>query len=135
MVRDLSDLGWRFEPCEGFIEHVGGLWRREVEDRRQFAFVSAPMHANRNGVVHGGMLMTFADRAFGFTAREAGEARRSATISLSHQFTAPMDTGAVATLEPRLVRLTGQMAFLTGTILADGAPVMEAQGVWRIWRD
>ncbi|UMA64918.1 PaaI family thioesterase [Roseivivax marinus] len=134
MQNDLSADGWRFEPCEGFIEHVGGLWRREVESARQFAFIGVDCHMNRNGVVHGGMLMTFADRAFGFTAREAADALRSATVSLSHQFAAPMPIGAVATIEPRITRLTGQMAFLSGTVMADGVPVLEAHGVWKIWR-
>ena len=65
MSTSLENAGWYLEPDDGFIGHVGGLWRRNVAGVGQVAFIAQEIHANRNGVVHGGMLMTFVDRALG----------------------------------------------------------------------
>ncbi|MFC7705457.1 PaaI family thioesterase [Plastorhodobacter daqingensis] len=124
----LREEGWRHDPADGFIAHVGGLWRRGAS----FGLLATPHLVNRNGYVHGGMLMTFVDRAFGETSRVAAGAARGATVSLTHQFMAPMRIGSFAELDPKVVRLTGRMAFLEGTVICEGVPVVSAQGVWRL---
>lgn len=132
MHDDLLRAGWRHDPSEGLIAYLGGLWLREDGGLRRFGLLPAPHHANRNGMVHGGMLMTFVDRAFGMTARLTSGASRGATISLSTQFVAPLRIGAFATVEPRVVKLTGRMAFVEGTVFAEGEAILQAQGVWRL---
>ncbi|GGH45023.1 PaaI family thioesterase [Frigidibacter albus] len=131
-IDDLIADGWTHDPSEGLIAHLGGLWRREVGGRHQLGLWPEPMHANRNGVVHGGMLMTFVDRAFGMTARLVAGAPRGATISLSHQFVAPLQIGSFASVEPKIVKLTTRMAFVEGTVFAGDEPIVQAQGVWRL---
>ena len=134
--------GWTHDPMDGLLRHLGGLWVRRIEGQigghsagqTEFGFVATDIHANRNGVVHGGMLMTFIDRVFGQTARDAGQAQRGATINLNVSFLAPMQLGSFATLCPRVTRVTGRMAFVEGTVLCDGAALATAQGVWRISR-
>ncbi|WP_427026193.1 PaaI family thioesterase (plasmid) [Aureimonas ureilytica] len=130
----LRRAGWTHDPSEGFIEFVGGLWLRESEGAREFGFIAAACHANRNGAVHGGMLMTFVDRAFGMTARLGAGAPRGATVSLSHQFMAPMQIGDFAFVAPRVVTLTPRMAFMDGTVMRGETPLLSAQGVWRLAR-
>lgn len=132
MKQKLVQDGWVHDPSEGLIAFLGGLWIRDVAGRRTFGLLPQPHHANRNGVVHGGMLMTFVDRAFGMTARLTSGAPRGATISLSHQFVAPLQIGSFATVEPKIVKLTTRMAFVEGTVMAGDEPVMQAQGVWRL---
>lgn len=132
MEHDLSNAGWILDPDDGFIGHVGGLWRRCVDDRTEFAFIAREIHANRNGVVHGGMLMTFTDRALGHTARVSSGAARGATISLNHQFLAPVKIGDLVVIAPEVTKMTSRMVFLSGTSTVAGAPVASAQGVWRV---
>ncbi len=132
MEQSLENAGWRLDPDDGFVGHVGGLLRRVVNGETQFAFIARDIHANRNGVVHGGMLMTFMDRALGQTARHATDAVRGATISLTHQFLAPVRIGDLVEMTPQVTRTTARMVFLTGTALVDDAPVVSAQGVWRV---
>lgn len=132
MDQVLENAGWRRATDDGFVGHVGGLWRREAAGVTQFAFVARAIHANRNGVVHGGMLMTFMDRALGQTARQTTGAARGATVSLTHQFLAPVRIGDLVEVTPQITRTTSRMVFLTGTALVDGAPVVSAQGVWRV---
>lgn len=132
MKHELENAGWRLDPDDGFIGHVGGLWRREVAGQTQLAFLATRIHANRNDVVHGGMLMTFVDRAMGQTARLATGARRGATISLNHQFLAPVLIGEFVQIEPQITKATTRLVFLTGTAFVGDAPVISAQGVWRM---
>jgi acyl-coenzyme A thioesterase PaaI-like protein len=132
MKRKLSEEGWVHAPSEGLIAYLGGLWIREAAGRREFGLLPERHHANRNGVVHGGMLMTFVDRAFGMTARLASGAKRGATISLSNQFVAPLQIGSFATVEPKIIKLTTRMAFVEGTVFAGSEPILQAQGVWRL---
>ena len=119
---------------DGLLQHLGGLWVRQREGTTEYGLLALEIHANRNGVVHGGMMMTFIDRAFGQSARIAGQARRGATINLNVSFLAPMPLGSFATLHPQITRVTGRMAFVEGTVLCDGAALASAQGVWRISR-
>nr|WP_281389649.1 PaaI family thioesterase [Pelagibacterium limicola] len=92
------------------------------------------MHANRGGVVHGGMLSAFVDRAFGQMARETSAVDRVVTISLTVQFMIPMPIGQFATIAPKIVRMTGRLAFVEGTLICDSEPIVSAQGVWRLIR-
>lgn len=126
--------GWIHDPSEGFIALLGGLWHREVDGVREIGLLAQPEHANRNGTVHGGMLMSFVDRAFGMTARLAAGAPRGATVSLNNQFLAPMHPGQFAWIAPRVVRMTLRLAFIEGTVICDDEPLVMSQGVWRIAR-
>lgn len=132
MDYDLETSGWHLDPDDGFVGHVGGLWRRDVAGQPQFAFIARDFHANRNGVVHGGMLMTFMDRALGQTARSTTGAARGATVSLTHQFLAPVGIGDLVELTPKVTRATARMVFMTGTAFVADAPVLSGQGVWRV---
>lgn len=126
--------GWTHDPMDGLLQHLGGLWVRQVAGTTEYGLLALDIHANRNGVVHGGMMMTFIDRAFGQTARLAGQAVRGATINLNVSFLQPMALGSFATLHPRVSRVTGRMAFVEGTVLCGGEALASAQGVWRISR-
>ncbi|WP_114966112.1 PaaI family thioesterase [Alkalilacustris brevis] len=132
MEQELEKAGWRLEADDGFVGHVGGLWRREVSGQTQIAFVARALHANRNRVVHGGMLMTFMDRALGQTARLATGAVRGATVSLTHQFLAPVRIGDLVEVTPQITKATSRMVFMTGTAFVGDVPVVSAQGVWRV---
>ena len=134
LQQKLRDAGWLYDPADGFITLVGGLWRRQHGEGLEFGFIAGQDHANRNGMVHGGMLMTFVDRAFGMSSRLASGAPRAATISLNHQFMAPMQIGEFARVVPNVVKLTTRMAFVEGTVMRDDTALMGAQGVWRLAR-
>lgn len=134
MENELLAENWMLDPMDGFLHHVGGLWVRQIDGRDEFGFLARDIHANRNGVVHGGMLMTFIDRAFGQVARLRAGAPRGATVNLSVNFTAPMQLGQFAALVPKVTHMTARMAFMEGAVLCEGQVVASAQGVWRLAR-
>ena len=132
MEHDLVKAGWSLEPDDGFIGHVGGLWHRTLDGQPQFAFVALPIHANRNGWVHGGMLMTLMDRGLGQTARLSAGAVRGATISLNHQFLAPVKIGDFVEMTPCVTKMSSRMVFMSAIASVADNPVLSAQGVWRV---
>jgi acyl-coenzyme A thioesterase PaaI-like protein len=134
MEKELLAQNWILDPMDGFLHHVGGLWVRKAGGQDEFGFLARDIHANRNGVVHGGMLMTFIDRAFGQVARLRAEAPRGATVNLSVNFAAPMQLHQFARLTPKVTHLTGRMAFMEGTVFCDDTVIASAQGVWRLAR-
>jgi hypothetical protein len=58
----LKASGWTVVETSGFLNLVGPLWQRLVNDVHEYAIVAQDKHHNRRGLVQGGLLMTFADR-------------------------------------------------------------------------
>jgi len=70
-------------PDGPFAEVLGPLYIRE--DGAGFAFRATGLHCNARGVVHGGMLMTFADQTLGLTVQRALDRVRSRNPELRRQ--------------------------------------------------
>lgn len=133
MNTDIGENGWTHEPGEGFLALVGGYWIREASGQFDFGFRSRDIHRNRNDVVHGGMLLTFVDRAMGQTARLVTGAARSVTITMNASFLVSMKLDAFATITPSVVRRTKRMAFMEGKLMCDGQILADVHGIWRIY--
>jgi len=127
--------GWIAMEDEGFIALVGPLYHRPFDGSEvsYFRFFPQDKHRNRNDVVHGGMLMTFADRALGFTARRGDMARRQATVQLDTHFIRSVKIGTIVDFEGRVINETRNFVFLDGTMTAEGKVLLTARGIWRIW--
>jgi uncharacterized protein (TIGR00369 family) len=129
----LLAAGWERLADEGFIDHVGPLFVRPGADGfRSFGFVAETRHANLIGLVHGGMLMTLADRALGVAAWDAAGGRPSVTIQFDMQFVAASRMGDFVEVRPELVRLTSSLVFMRGAALVGDRVVAAANGVWKI---
>lgn len=127
------DENWISMGSEGFIGLVGPLeYQRCTGGSGRFRFRAEDKHRNRNEVVHGGMIMTFADRALGTTARQEDWSRRQATVQLDVHFVAPARIGTLIEAECRIVRATSSLTFVEGTITSEGMTVAKAQGIWKI---
>src|SRR5690554_1885174 len=78
--------GWHEYVDDGFVGLAGPFFMKETDSGPIFRFPTSGKHNNRNGVVQGGALMTFSDRALGATARAVSGAARTATIQIDFQF-------------------------------------------------
>ena len=65
----LKSDGWKIVETTGFLHLIGPLWQRVVDGTHEYALATEDKHHNRRGLVQGGVLMTFADRTCGMTAR------------------------------------------------------------------
>ena len=128
---DPAAHGWRELPRDdGFITLVGPFWRR-LDDPRRFGFRAEPRHDNINGVVQGGMLMTFADRSLGYLSFEAAGGR-TATAAFDMNFVSGGRIGSFIEIACEVVRTTRSLVFLRGTLTGGGDVVAICQGTWKI---
>ncbi|MBV9044699.1 MAG: PaaI family thioesterase [Alphaproteobacteria bacterium] len=128
-------------PPPGFIEtrlidpfeiYVGPVWEQGAKGARKFAFRVDQRHVNMRGVIHGGMLMTFADAAFGQAAWDATDHADVVTLNMQSQFLAPAKEGDLVEVAPVLTRRTRSLIFLRGDFMVDGEAIFSVSSVWKI---
>lgn len=134
---DPPSEGWLALRSDSYIGMVGPLWQRPPDEemergRRRFGFLAETRHLNANGMVHGGMIMTFADHAIGLTARSVNKANRQATVQLDTHFLSGVEDGEFVEAQCRLTRETKSLLFMAAEIAVGDRPVATAQGVWKI---
>src|SRR5258708_15759623 len=102
----LKASGWSIAETPGFLSLVGPLWERVVNGELEFAVITEDKHHNRRGLVQGGLLMTFADRSCGMTARHVSGKPTLATVQLDTHFVEAGIIGEILVSNPRLARCT-----------------------------
>ena len=130
----LKSLGWTMVDATGFIALVGPLWHRVVNDVHEYALIAEDKHHNRRGVVQGGVLMTFADRSSGMTARYVSGKTSLATVQFDTQFVDAAKIGEILISKPRVVRATRSLIFMTTELTAGERCVAMASGVFKIMK-
>ncbi|SCW90457.1 uncharacterized domain 1-containing protein [Rhizobium mongolense subsp. loessense] len=129
----MEEVKWITEEDEGFIDLVGPVYYQQLADGQgRFRFHTEAKHRNRAGFVQGGMLMTFADRAMGKTARQNDPGRAQATAQFDMQFFEPVRIGETVDIACTIVRQTRHLVFMRGELTVEGRQVAAAQGVWKI---
>src|SRR5260370_9692911 len=84
--------GWKIVETTGFVHLIGPLWQRMVDGGYEYALITEDKHHNRRGLVQGGVLMTFADRTCGMTARFVSSKPTLATLQLDTHSAQPGTT-------------------------------------------
>ena len=115
-----------------FELHVGPIYEQGEKGRKRFGFRVDKRHVNMNGVIHGGMLMTFADAAMGQAAWDATDHGDVVTLNMQSQFLAPAREGDWIEVAPVLTRRTRSLIFLRGDFTVDGAAVYSMSSVWKV---
>jgi acyl-coenzyme A thioesterase PaaI-like protein len=128
---DPAAVGWEPYTDDGFIGLVGPFWSRPDGDAFRYAFRAEPKHHNRRGIVQGGMLMTFADRAMGMTCWHANGRQPQATIQLDMHFVDAVRIGEFVEAHCRVMRRTRSVVFTSGDLMVGTRVVATANGVWK----
>ena len=131
----LKASGWTIVETSGFISLVGPLWQRVVNEVHEYAIVAQDKHHNRRGLVQGGLLMTFADRSSGMTARYVSGRPTLATVQMDTQFIDGARIGEVLISKPRVVRATRSLIFTTTEVTAGSRCIVSASGVFKILKN
>ena len=128
--------GWVTLPTQAFGTHVGPFYQPPEGGTLLCGFVAGAHHANKRGVVHGGMLATAFDVALGNASWAAAGDRPSATVQLSIQYTGALKLGEFATIRTEIIRVTRSLVFARGIMTAGDRTVATGEGVWKIlaWR-
>ena len=128
----LKSDGWKIVETTGFMHLIGPLWERLVDGELEFALITEDKHHNRRGLVQGGVLMTFADRTCGITARHVSGKPTMATVQLDTHFVESGKIGEVLISKPHVVRTTRSLIFITTEVTVDKRCIAMASGVFKI---
>jgi len=131
----LKASGWTMVETSGFIALIGPLWQRVVDEVHEYAIVTQDKHHNRRGLVQGGLLMTFADRSCGMTARYVSGRSTLATVQMDTQFIDSAKIGEILISKPRVVRATRSLIFMATELTAGHRCVATASGVFKVLKD
>jgi acyl-coenzyme A thioesterase PaaI-like protein len=131
----LKSDGWSMVETSGFLQLVGPLWQRLVNGEHEYAIVAQDKHHNRRGLVQGGLLMTFADRTCGMTARYVSGRPTLATVQLDTHFVDSGKIGEILLSKPRVVRSTRSLIFITTEVTAEKRCIAMASGVFKILKN
>ena len=131
----LKASGWTVVETTGFLHLIGPLWQRVVDGEHQYALVAQEKHHNRRGLVQGGVLMTFADRTSGMTARYASGRPTLATVQMDTHFVDSGKIGEILLSKPRVVRATRSLIFTVTEVTAGERCIAMAIGVFKILKN
>ncbi|TKB43291.1 PaaI family thioesterase [Thalassotalea mangrovi] len=119
---------------DGFSGHIGPFYQKQNVETDSFtrALPLDERHLNPEGVVHGGVLLSFLDyciyRAIG---DEMGHDIRFATININSNFVAAAKAGEILFGQGRVVRKTRSVIFAEGQLFTK-RQVMTGTGIWKI---
>src|SRR4051812_43106256 len=107
---------------------------REVEhDRPATRLQTDDRHANAGGAVHGGLLATLCDTAVGHAIRDEADGIDGAvTVSLTVDYLAPAQPGALLEARTEVEKLGGRLAFADCSVRAEGREVVRARAVFSV---
>src|ERR1700752_55970 len=131
----LKTSGWTIAETSGFLSLVGPLWQRVVDGEHEYAIEAQDKHHNRRGLMQGGLLMTFANRTCGMTARYVSGRPTLATVQLDTHFVDSGKIGEILISKPRVVRATRSLIFLTTEVTANERCIAMASGVFKILKN
>ena len=134
-----SDIPEHFELLRGnvgFGALIGPLYLRKPREGRIYAwaFRATEKHLNPAGIVHGGMLVSFADTCLGALAFFAANRTSSSTVDLATSFVAPGRTGDWIECTGAVTRTTRDLVFLTGRVYVADRTLVDLKGIWKILR-
>ncbi|HKO72516.1 MAG TPA: PaaI family thioesterase [Bradyrhizobium sp.] len=131
----LKASGWTMVETTGFLHLIGPLWYRKVGSEHEYALVAQDKHHNRRGLVQGGVLMTFADRTCGMSARYVSGRSTLATIQMDTHFVESGKIGEILTSKPRVVRSTRSLIFVSTEVTVGERCIAMANGVFKILKN
>ena len=107
--------------------------RTNADGSVTYALPTDARHDNSNGVIHGGLLMTFADSVLGYCAWTACPPNTwCVTVSQSSSFLRACRVGDLIEVTPVVTRATRSMIFTRGEFSVAGEPVFQAASIWKI---
>ena len=115
-----------------FEIYVGPVFEQGETGRKRYALRVDERHLNRRGVVHGGMLMTFADAALGQAAWDATDHAPSVTLNMQSQFLRGVMKDDLVEVAPIVTRRTRALVFIRGDFTVKDEIVMSVSSVWKL---
>jgi acyl-coenzyme A thioesterase PaaI-like protein len=123
---------WSRRELKGIPASLGAIWTHRDEDGWHYGVQLDESHLNAQGLIHGGVLMTFMDHGMSLLVWEAAGRTTSSTIQLDSHFLSPVRPPAFVELDGKILRQGRTLVFARGVLRVAGKDIMEATGVWSI---
>lgn len=120
----------RLDWITGFGGQMGPIFGWSDDTRSTRAFRVLDHHLNGGGICHGGMLMAFADIAFGHIAAIDANGWFM-TVRLLTDFVAPAEKGEWVEGEGKIVGKQGSIYTVEGRIWSGEKTIMTGQGIFK----
>jgi uncharacterized protein (TIGR00369 family) len=131
-ITGTAPADWTRREMKGIPASLGALWTKREGDSFRYAIQVDSSHANAQGFIHGGVLMTFMDHALSLLIWEASGRAMCSTVHLDSHFLKAVRAPAFIELDGKILRQGKSLAFLRGVLRVEGVDVMEATGVWSV---
>jgi len=131
-VTDGPFAGWLTwsRGADPFETHVGPFYfRKHTSGEIEAVFTPETHHCNGGGMIHGGMLMTFADFCLFAIAFDALGDDRALTVSCNSEFLGAAKPGTLIRGSGQVTRAAKSLIFVQGTLAQEGAPVLAFSGI------
>jgi acyl-coenzyme A thioesterase PaaI-like protein len=121
----------QLELYDPFEAYIGPVFQKADADA-PISFKVEPRHADANGFVHPGMLLTFADTAIGNYVWAKVDWKPNVTLSMQAQFMGKAKIGDLVVCVPEMTQKTRAVAFVKGTFTVAGNPIMTVSSLWKM---
>lgn len=128
--KDLESQGFRTWGSEDPFEDTIGpfYFRQESDGSCRCAFVSERKHLNGGGMLHGGLLMSFADFALFAIAKEHLDGM-AVTVGFNSEFVSAGPGGALIEADGEVTKATRSLLFVRGRIFCGDDTIMTFSGI------
>jgi acyl-coenzyme A thioesterase PaaI-like protein len=130
-VFDPAVHGWEVDSTTPFTLFVGPIWRRFIGGQFVYGFLTDQRHANANGIVDRGVVLTFADHAIGMAAARQRPGLPQVTLQLSTMFSADVEVGNFIEGRGDVVHSSGSFIFVRGLLTTGELTVASCEGIWK----
>jgi len=123
---------WHARPEGRFVDGLGDVFYRDSAWADGTPGIlacieTARRHSNGLGFLHGGFLMAFVDVVMFATIRHLLETEAAVTLQASTDFLGPGAVGQVLEGRGRIVKETGKLVWVAGTLTQEGGAHLVAQ--------
>ena len=132
----MTDIPAGFEPHfrkSPFTDPWEPLYSKKTEQAVIIGLRLAKPHTNGRGLIHGGLIVSLADNAMGYSCAQAmGWASSLVTISLAVDYVGAAEIGQWLSVESIVIKTGSTICFAQSLIKADDAVIARANGTFRV---
>lgn len=127
---DLIEAGYQvWGDADPFENLIGPFFHKDNGDSTfRSAFIAEQRHCNAGGMLHGGLLMSFADYSL-FTIAKEHLGGPCVTVAMNSDFVAAGQKGELIESTGELVRATRSLMFIRGKIFSADKTILSFSGI------
>lgn len=133
--KTLETEGWGRRAFKGIPASLEYLWtQRDDNGAWRYAVKLDERHANAQGMIHGGVLMSFIDHAMSLILWELSGRGLCVTVHMDCHFLSALKPPAFVELDTVITKEGKSLIYARGIVRDGDKAIVEASGVWSVKR-